>query len=111
MYHAGERAYRRNLPNSRGANITLVIAVSPVLGLVWSTVRWGSMNQHEFLQFLLTAFQVLSGQQDPAIGYVCMCHVSCIMCHVSCVVCRVSYVMCHVSCIMCHVIGRNATRS
>lgn len=68
----GERAYLRNLPNSRGHNVTLVVAVSPVIGLVWSHVRMGSMNQYEFLQFLLKVFQVLSGNDDPNIRYACM---------------------------------------
>lgn len=70
MLCVGERAYLRDLPNSRGHNVTLVIAVSPVLGLVWSHVCFGSMNQHELFQFLLRVFQVLSGHEDPKIRYV-----------------------------------------
>lgn len=48
----GKRAILRNSPNSRGSNLTVLLAVSPLFGVVHSHVMYGKVSQATFIGFL-----------------------------------------------------------
>ena len=48
----GKRAILRNSPNSRGSNLTILLAVSPLFGLIHSHVMYGKVSQATFIGFL-----------------------------------------------------------
>ncbi len=63
----GQRAYLNDSPNQRGSNLTILMAVSPLLGCVHYQLTYGKVNQQTFLQFIYNMFVgLLSHPKDCA---------------------------------------------
>ena len=60
----GARAVRI-VEGQRGKNVTLCLAISPLIGLVHSSIMEGGMNKERFEGFIMELAQILMYNDDP----------------------------------------------